>query len=177
MKYRKLYDIDCEKYKEDIFSCYKTNHLIMDSQNIIHIDSSEIAKEFIEKFVTADDSCVIGIFDENEQYLYGMVILDNIRFANKSSAQVHIVNDKSISGKKVRSLYKEMINGLYLDTIYAEIPSIAVHPIKICKDLGFKKTGYIPDVIPYINSKGEEKMYDMQILVWRKECQDSNVRK
>lgn len=169
MKHRKLYDIDCERYKDDIFSCYKTNHLIFDSQNIIHIDSPEIAAKFIESYITADDSCVIGIFDDKEQYLYGLIILDNIRFANKSSAQVHIVNDKSIFGKKVRNIYEEIINELYIDTIYAEIPLIAVHPIRICKSLGFKKTGYIPEVLPYINSKGEERMYDIQILTWRKD--------
>ena len=169
MKYRKLYDIDCERYKEDIFSCYQTNHLVFDSQNIIHIDSPEIAKNFIEAYATADDSCVLGIFDDNEQFLYGLVILDKLRFANKSSAQVHIVNDKSIFGKRLRDLYTDMINNLGLDTVYAEIPSIAVHPIKICKHLGFKKTGYIPEVIPYVNSKGEEKMYDIQVLTWRKD--------
>ena len=104
-----------------------------------------------------------NIFDDEEEFLYGLVIFDNIRMANKASAQVHIVNDKSIFGKKVRDIYKHIIETCGFDILYAEIPSIAVHAIGMCKRLGFKKTGYIPEALPYVNSKGIEQMYDIQI--------------
>ena len=77
--------------------------------------------------------------------------------------ELHIVNDKSIFGRKVRGLYEEILATCMFDTLYAEIPSIAVHAIALCKRLGFKKTGYIPNVLPYVNSKGVEQMYDIQI--------------
>lgn len=170
MKYRLLTQEDCEIYSEDIYNCYKTNHFVFDSQNIIHIDSPETAWCYVLKYVKAEDSCVQGIFDNNEQYLYGLVIYDMIRCTDKyTSTQVHIVNDKAIFGKVIRGLYKEIIEVSPFTTIYAEIPSIAVHAIRLCKDMGFKKTGYVPNVIPYVNSKGEENMYDLIILSYVKE--------
>lgn len=170
MKYRLLNSSDCEKYKNDILHCYQTNHLIFDSQNILKIDNPEVAKNFILKYIEAEDSCVQGILDDNEEYLYGLVIYDMIRCTDKyTSTQVHIVNDKAIFGKVIRKLYEEIIEVSPFTTIYAEIPSIAVHAIRLCKDMGFKKTGYVPNVIPYINSKGEEKMYDLIILSYVKE--------
>ncbi len=163
MKYRQLKFKDCNKYKLDLLSCYKTNHLILDNQNNIVIETPEAARHFVEQLVLASDSTVTGIFDDEELYLYGIVIFDNIRFGNKSCAEIHIVNDKSIFGKKVRSIYEDMIQSVPFDTLYCMIPSIAVHPIAMCKRMGFKKTGYIPNALPYTNSLGEEKMYDIQI--------------
>lgn len=168
MKFRKLTIKDCEKYKDDLFSCYKTNHLILDNQNNICINTPVSACHFVQSFIEASDSTVTGIFDDQEKYLYGIVIFDNIRFGEKSCAEVHIVNDKSIFGKRVRDIYNDIINSLPFNTIYCMIPSIAVHPIAICKKLGFKKTGYIPDALPYTNSLGEEKMYDIQIWTYRR---------
>ena len=169
MKYRQLKLEDIEKYKEDIYSCYMTNHLVLDSQNPLKEGMSvEHTKWFVETFINSSDAVIVGIFDSEEKYLYGLVIFDNIRFANKSSAQVHIVNDKSIFGRKVRGLYEEILSTCMFDTLYAEIPSIAVHAIALCKRLGFKKTGYIPNVLPYVNSKGVEQMYDIQIWSFNK---------
>ena len=146
-----------------------TNHLVFDSQNPLREGMSiENTKWFVETFINSSDAVIVGIFDSEERYLYGLVIFDNIRFANKSSAQVHIVNDKSIFGKKVRGLYEEILSTCMFDTLYAEIPSIAVHAIALCKRLGFKKTGYIPNVLPYVNSKGVEQMYDIQIWSFNK---------
>ena len=169
MKYRQLKLEDIEKYKEDIYSCYMTNHLVFDSQNPLKEGMSvEHMKWFVGTFIDSSDAVIVGIFDSEEKYLYGLVIFDNIRFANKSSAQVHIVNDKSIFGRKVRGLYEEILSTCMFDTLYAEIPSIAVHAIALCKRLGFKKTGYIPNVLPYVNSKGVEQMYDIQIWSFNK---------
>ena len=111
MKYRQLKLEDVEKYKEDIYSCYMTNHLVLDSQNPLKEGMSvEHTKWFVETFINSPDAVIVGIFDSEEKYLYGLVIFDDIRFANKSSAQVHIVNDKSIFGKKVRGLYLSLIH-------------------------------------------------------------------
>ena len=111
---------------------------------------------------------MLGILDDKEEFLFGIVIFDNIRFANKSCAQVHIVTDRAIWGRKIKDIYTEILKGSIFDTLYCEIPSIAVHPIAMCKRLGFKKTGYIPDALPYKNAQGEEKMYDLQIYTYRR---------
>lgn len=159
---------DSFKYCKDIYKIYKDCPLIFDSQNPINLDNMHDCTCFILGFIMAKDADVWGIFDDNEEYLYGLIIFDNIRFCNKSCAQVHIVNDKAIWGHKIRDIYKEIINSTIFDTLYCEIPSIAVNAIAMCKRLGFKKTGYIPDALPYTNAKGEEKMYDIQIYSWRR---------
>ena len=164
MKYRQLTLEDCKKYSEDIIKCYSDCHLIFDSQSPIN---DMFKPYFLGGFVDADDALALGIFDDDEEYLYGMVIFDNIRFANKSCAEVHIVTDKAIWGKKLRDIYNKILLGSIFDTLYCQVPSIAVNVIAICKRLGFKKTGYIPDALPYVNSKGEEKMYDLQIYTYR----------
>ena len=168
MKFRTLNHGDIYTYRNDIFKCYNDCKLILDSQSIININCPQDAEDFIHGFVEAKDSDVWGIFDDKEEFLYGLIIFDNIRFANKSCAQVHIVNDRAIWGHKIRDIYKEIINSQIFDTLYCEIPSIAVNAIAMCRRMGFKKTGYIPDVLPYVNSKGEEKMYDIQIYSWRR---------
>lgn len=181
MKYRTLTREDVWHYMDDIYSCYKTNHLVFDNQCPFDFMYPRDSAEFIQDYVEARDSCVVGIFDNNENFLLGLIILDNIRMANRSIAQLHIVNDKSIFGKKARDIYKQFLDNNVIDTFYAEIPTIAVHAIGICKRLGFKKTGYIPDALPYTNNKGEERMYDLQIWTYRKGepeiCQDLKEEK
>lgn len=166
MKYRTLTEKDCFTYRKDIIKCYKDCHLIFDSQSPIPQDYEY--HELLRGFVNAKDSLVYGIFDSDEYYLYGIVIFDNIRIADKSGAEVHIVTDKAIWGKKIKNIYGEMLQGCIFDTLYCQIPTIAVHTIALCKRLGFKKTGYIPDILPYVNAKGEEKMYDLQIYTYRR---------
>ena len=171
MKYRQLVLEDCNKYAEDIIKCYNDCHLIFDSQN--PIPTNMYLPYFLGNFVQADDALVLGIFDDGEQFLYGIVIFDNIRFANKSCAECHIITDKAIWGKKIKDIYNKILGGCIFDTLYCQVPSIAVNVIAICKRLGFKKTGYIPDALPYVNSKGEEKMYDIQIYTFRREEKDA----
>lgn len=168
MIFRTLEMNDTFRYSQDIYKIYKDCPLIFDSQNPVTIDCINDCTNFIQGFVAAKDSDVWGIFDDKEEFLYGLIIFDNIRFANKSCAQVHIVNDRAIWGHKIRDIYKEIINSQIFDTLYCEIPSIAVNAIAMCRRMGFKKTGYIPDALPYVNSKGEEKMYDIQIYSWRR---------
>lgn len=168
MKYKVLDHGDVYTYRNDIFKCYQDCKLIFDSQNIIDFKCAEDSENFIHGYVEAKDSIVIGITDNNEEFLYGIVLFDNIRLCNKSCAQVHIVTDKAIWGKKIKDIYKEMLETSIFDTLYCEIPKIAVNAIAMCKRLGFKKTGYIPDALPYINSEGIEQMYDLQIYTWRR---------
>lgn len=166
MKYRNLKIEDCQMYRNDIIKCYNDCHLIFDSQSPIPQDFD--LAYFLSTFIVATDSIVLGIFDDKEEYLYGLVIFDNIRFANKSCAEVHIITDRAIWGKKIKDIYNQILEGCILDTLYCQVPTIAVNVIAICKRLGFRKTGYIPDALPYVNSKGEEKMYDIQIYVYRR---------
>lgn len=169
MKIKQLNAVDCLKFENDIFECYRTNHLVLDSQNTWKMNTPFDAREFLRGYASAGDSCVIGIFDNEETTLYGFVIFDNLRYCgNKSCAEVHIVMSKYMFGKNNFYMYERILRGCGLTTVYAQIPSIAVHPIRICKKLGFKKTGYIPDAITYVNSSGEEKMYDIQIYTWKR---------
>lgn len=169
MKFRAINHEDVYLYRDDIFKCYKDCALIFDSQNILDFKCADDAAGFLHGFVESRDSSVVGILDDREEFLYGLVIFDNMRFANKSCAQVHIVNDRAIWGKRIRDIYREILHSSIFDTLYCEIPSIAVHPIAMCKRMGFKKTGYIPDALPYVNSKGEEQMYDIQIYSYRRD--------
>ena len=168
MKYRTLYHGDLFVYRSDIFKCYHDCNLIFDSQNVIDIKDEHDSENLLHGFVEAKDSLVLGILDDKEEFLFGIIIFDNIRFANKSCAQVHIVTDRAIWGRKIKDIYTEILKVSIFDTLYCEIPSIAVHPIAMCKRLGFKKTGYIPDALPYKNAQGEEKMYDLQIYTYRR---------
>lgn len=164
MKYRLISGIDCDIYKNDIKEAYDSCPLVFDSQNIYTPKTADDTCDWVKGFTNSEDSIVYGIFDDMEEYLYGIIIFDNIRATlENSSAEVHIVNHKSIFGRRIRDLYDDLVNACGIDNIYAMIPSIAVHTIAICKRLGFKKTGYIPKALPYINSEHKEKMYDIQI--------------
>lgn len=169
MKYRLITAGDCYKYRNDIFQAYESCHLIFDSQNPYKPETIEECCNYIAEYATSNDSIVYGVFDDNEDYLYGIVIFDNIRATKENScAEVHIVNDKSIFGRKIRGVYEDLIIACGIDNLYVQVPSIAVHSIALCKRLGFKKTGYIPKALPYVNSVGEEKMYDIQIFSYNK---------
>lgn len=151
-------------YLNDIYSCYKCNHLIFDCQNYFSDLTIGKLKTYIDSFANGEDSLIYGIFDDSISFLYGLIIFDNMRFAeNKSSAEVHIVVDKMLWGKQILNIFKNVISRFPFTTYYCMIPAIATNAIRLCKKLGFKKTGYIPEVLPYINSKGEQRMYDIQI--------------
>lgn len=165
MKYRLINAGDCYNYRNDILQAYQSCHLIFDSQNPYKPETAEECCDFVADYATSKDSIVYGVFDDLEEYLYGIVILDNMRGTKENTcAEVHIVNDKSVFGKKLRGVYEDLIIACGIDNLYAQIPSIAVHSIALCRRLGFKKTGYIPKALPYKNSKGEEHMYDIQIF-------------
>lgn len=163
MKYRQLKEQDLFKFAQDIKSCYNSCYLIFDDQNPLKGLNTEGLLLFLKSYIEADDSSITAILDDEEKFLYGIIIFDNIRMGVKNSAQVHIVNDRSIWGHRIKDIYKQIIQCSIYNILYAEIPSIAVGAIGMCKRLGFKKTGFIPSIAPYTNSRGEEKVYDMQI--------------
>lgn len=163
MKYRQLKLQDLWKFHDDILSCFNSCHLIFDNQSPLKNMSVDNLLDYIIGFIEASDSSVTGIFDNEEEYLFGIVIFDNIRMGVKNSCEVHIINDRSIWGHRIKEVYKSIIHSSIFDIMYAEIPAIAVGAIGMCRRLGFKKTGYIPSVAPYTNSQGQEKVYDIQI--------------
>lgn len=163
MKYRQMKEQDLFKFAQDIKSCYDSCHLVFDDQNPLKGLNTEGLLLFLKDYIEADDSSITAILDDDEKFLYGIIIFDNIRMGVKNSAQVHIVNDRSIWGHRIKDIYKQIIYCSIFDILYAEIPAIAVGAIGMCRRLGFKKTGYIPSIAPYTNSKGEEKLHDMQI--------------
>lgn len=170
MHYRTLKRKDVIEYGEDILKCYEDNKLIFDSQNPILIDNVHSAMEFLLGYVEGLDSMVVGIFDDCELYLYGIVIYDNMRNVDKFVSEVHIAITKEIWGRKVKAILDDMLDRCLFDVIYCTIPQIAVNAIHMVKRMGFKKTGYIPCALPYINSKGEEKLYDLNIFCYRKDA-------
>lgn len=169
MHYRSLTKEDLYKYGDDVLKCYQDNKLILDSQNPLFIDSTQAACSFINGYIEGKDSMVLGIFDEAEFFLYGLVIFDNMRTVDKMVAEVHIAISKEIWGRKVKNLFDEMLENSLFDILYCTIPQIAVNAIAMVRRMKFKKTGYIPCALPYINSKGEERLYDLNIFCYRRE--------
>jgi len=165
MKHKSLEYSDIVKFKKDLFKAYMDNHLIMDCQNPYLIENPEDMVEFLKGYVEAPDSLVVGILDNKEAICYGYLIYDNIRIVDVKTAEVHIAIAKEIWGKIIRDLFKEMLNGCFFDILYAQVPQNACRAIGMLKHLGFKKTGYIPKALPYTNSKGETKLYDLNIFV------------
>lgn len=168
MKFRLLNLIELNKHKDEVYSCYKANKFIFDDQSPIRLNNAEECRNFIYKFISCYDSMVFGIYDDNSDYLYGVVIFDNIRALDVSCAEVHIAVDKPVWGRITRTVFEEMIKSVPIDIMYCQIPLIAVNAIALVKRLGFKKTGYIPKALPYTNSKGEKKLYDLNIFVLNK---------
>lgn len=160
---------DLIKYSEHILIVYSDNKLIFDSQNIISLKTDNDVINFLANYTDADDSMVVGIIDEELDLLLGIIIFDKIRVCkDKFCAQVHIATSRLIWGKPIYRIYKSILENLMFNVLYCEIPSIAVNAIRMAKTMGFKKTGYIPTALPYVNSRGEEKLYDIQILTMEK---------
>lgn len=168
LKYRQLEINDLFKYAEDLEKCYADNHLILDDQTCINLTTKEDICNFLYSFIMANDSMIVGIFDNQEHILFGIVIFDNIRIADTSCAEVHIAVAKELWGKLTRNVFTQMLNSSMFDILYCQIPQIAVRAIAMCKHLGFKKTGYIPKALPYTNCNGESKMYDINFYTFQK---------
>lgn len=170
MKYRPLEIKDCALYQDDILGCYNDNAFILDAQSPLKLNTPVQCQYFILGYIEADDSMVLGIFSDDEKYLYGLIIFDNIRIVeNDSVAQVHIVTSRAIWGKRIRDIYSAILKSTLFSRLFCEIPVIAAGAIAMCKRLGFKKTGYIPKALPYTNAVGETKLYDINTYVWSKD--------
>ncbi|MCM1324162.1 MAG: hypothetical protein NC218_08365 [Acetobacter sp.] len=168
LKYRQIFANDLIIHNQDIYKCYQDNKLILDEQTIIDLSTPEQIVDFIYGFIQSSDSMVVGIFDQQEQILFGLVIYDNIRIAETSCAEVHIAVARELWGKLTRNIFTKILNESVFDILYCQIPQIAVRAISMCKHLGFKKTGYVPKALPYTNSKGECKMYDINFYTYQR---------
>lgn len=150
--------------------CYNCNFLICDNHSPCKVTNYQELFNHLVDFQTASDSLIFGVFDEEENYLYGYILFDNIRITKeRSCAQVHILNHKAIWGRALRDLYIQFLHSTIFDTVYCEIPAIAAGAIGVCKKMGFKKTGYVPHCLPYTDIRGNERMYDKFIYVWERE--------
>lgn len=170
MKYKELTLLDVDLYRNDIYSCYNSNKFIFDSQNYLVGLDMEGLEDFLKGFIDSPDSMVVGLFDDNHSFLYGIVIFDDIRFGidNLAAAEVHIAVDRKAFGSLTFNLLKQLRNECNFTTLFCHIPDIANRAIGLCKRLDFVKTGYIPKCLPYINLRGEEKLHDVQIWTYNK---------
>ena len=91
MKHRVLRQNDCAQYSDDLFQCFKDNPQILDEESIDYFESLEKSVNYVEDLIGSPDSMVVGIFDDDEEFLYGIVIFDQMRFSKDgNSAQLHI---------------------------------------------------------------------------------------
>lgn len=169
MKYRPLTKSDIINYSKDLLKCYNDNKLIFDCQNPILITYERDIIEFLLPYVEGCDSYIIGIFDDNEKFLYGVVIFDNVRCVDLMVAEIHIAISKEIWGRIIKDLFDTMIKNCLPDILYCQIPQIATHAIGMVRRMGFKKTGYIPKALPYKNAQGITNLYDLNIFVYQKD--------
>lgn len=176
MKIRALTGDDVRKYEEDISMCYTDNIQIMDSQSKLDIFNRDVLLDYVLSILESYESTIEGIFDDDEKFLYGLIIYDGIRMTDDgNAAQLHLAVCKDIWGKYIFKICKERLQCTIYNVLYCMIPSYCRPTIGLVKRLGFKKTGYIPKSIPYRNLKGVEKMYDELIYVWEKPQQNDKV--
>lgn len=168
MNYRVLELKDLPIYRHDIKKCYDCNRLIFDMQYPCTIESVDDYCNYVAGFINRPDCIVFGIFDDSNKYLYGIIIYENIRTADSTTAQCHIALDKAIYGKVSRYIFKQLQRYGIADTLYCIIPQIATKAIALVKRLGFRKTGYIPKASAYKNKLGELKLYDENIFVFER---------
>lgn len=165
MKYRILEQIDTQKFKEDIFKCFKDNRtLFFDELNPHAVEDNNLAAYYLSTFIDTPDDMVMGVFDNNEEYLYGIIIFQEIRMGVKTSAKVHCLLSKTLWGKKAKTLCKSIINESIFNVLYCEIPGYAYRTIAFAKSLGFRKTGYIPRVVPYTALNKAGVMHDIFVF-------------
>lgn len=167
MKTKMLTVEDIEKYLPDLVKCCSDNPQITDYQGYLDVNNEEAVYNACLNYLYADDSAIQGIFDDDEIYLFGFIVYDNIRLTDDGNAsEVHICMSKHVWGKEFYKIYTDILDNSLFDVIYCQIPSHCRGAITLCKRLGFTKTGYIPKVIPYVTVKGEVKMFDQYIYVY-----------
>lgn len=162
--------INLSRYQDDIVKCFTDNKLIFDSQHRLNNNSNkDDILNYVYSFIQQKDCLAYGLFDNNKQFLYGLVLFENMRFGeNANCAQAHIALSKLIWGETSSKVLEGILKDCIFDVVYCQIPSRAVPAIRLAKKLGFKKTGYVPKCIPYVNSEGREILYDLYTLTWRK---------
>lgn len=168
MIFELLTDKECELYNQDIFLCFKDNPLFFDIFNPNTIKNKEDAKYFVKSFIDSDECLVFGVFDDNKKILYGLVILDEVRMGLRNSAKCHILLTKELWGRQAFDICEKIIQKTIIDVFYCEIPAYAYKAIGLVKKLGFKKTGYIPKIIPYVTINKSNVMHDILIYTLNK---------
>lgn len=174
MKYRYLKEEDITNYVEDLMIIYKDNPQITDIQCPLDITSEQDIRDYVENnAVFNEESCVLGIFDDDELCLFGIIIFDSMRLTDDgNAAQLHIAIGKELWGKQIREVCQELLHNTIFTVLYCFIPSKCRPVIGLLKSLNFKKTGYIPKSLPYETVKGEIKMYDELVYSWVKPGED-----
>lgn len=174
MKTRALTLSDLQIYANDIFTCYKDNPMILDAQSPYSLDTPLSVQEFLAGYIEVDDSMIKGIFDNKEEFLYGIVIFDNMRITpDASTCEIHIASSKSVWGRMLINIYRDMIRECLFNNLYCMIPENCVLAIRVARQVGFRKTGYIPKALPYKNRNNEIKMYDLHIYSLEKDKLDA----
>lgn len=169
MKLRFIDVNDVRDYEEDIAQCYMDNLQIMDSQTVIDFTNRDEMLDYIFSILESKESAIQGVFDNDDEYLYGLIIYDGIRLTDDgNAAQLHLATCKDMWGQEYLKVYQKALDETLFDTLYCMVPAICRPVISLLKKLGFKKTGYIPKALPYTNLKGKTKMYDEYVYVWRK---------
>lgn len=168
--YRTLKVEDLNKYEDDIAICFMDNLQITDSQSPLNLTNYDDRMDYLLGLLNSQESMVIAILDEENEYLYGLVIFDGIRVTDDgNAAQLHVAVCKDLWGKAILNIFRDILdNFVMFNTLYCMLPAYCRPVISLVKKLGFKKTGYIPKALPYINIKGEEKMYDELIYTYLK---------
>lgn len=168
--YRTLKVEDLNKYEDDIAICFMDNLQITDSQSPLNLTNYDDRMDYLLGLLNSQESMVIAILDEENEYLYGLVVFDGIRVTDDgNAAQLHVAVCKDLWGKAILNIFRDMLdNFVMFNTLYCMLPAYCRPVISLVKKLGFKKTGYIPKALPYINIKGEEKMYDELIYTYLK---------
>lgn len=127
MKTRALTLLDLQTYMIDIYQCYKDNPQIIDAQSPYSIATPQQVQELLIPYIEVNDSMIKGIFDDKEQYLFGIVMFDVMRITpDGSSCEIHIATAKPIWGKMLIDTYKQMLDELIFDNLYCSIPANCV---------------------------------------------------
>lgn len=162
-----LHELDT--YGDDILECCRNNPQIFDYQHPINKNNPDEILDSIGWYIKDAHSMVHGIFSDDREFLFGFIIYENIKMTDDgNSAQLHLCSSKGIWGKDFLILYKSILRTSIFNSLYAIMPSCCRGAITLCKNLGFKKTGYIPKSTPYVNTKGKVKMFDQFIYSYTK---------
>lgn len=160
---------DIRKYEDDLAMCYSDNLQIMDDECEVDFTNRDELLDYLFGLMDNNYSAIQGIFDDEEDFLFGVIIYDSIRLTDDgNSAQLHLATCKEMWGKDYLYIYQEELKKTFFDVLYCMVPAFCRPVIGLLKKLDFEKTGYVPKALPYTNSKGITKMHDELIYVYQR---------